>query len=252
MLSPKPSDDIQDLISYLQQVTGQTKIERQGATDAEINKYLRLAREYAPSAKEIPPLLVAYYKEFGRRDPVLEMGGDGMPKIPVLIGIYREALAAGPEVNKEIPPDTIMISSPGLTGGRVLVYSEGDPEAEPQVAQSWAMDLGVTMAASFQNHLYQQAFSRGRFPSGGEYRGLSTTSLAERGPLREFAGQQGFVSLWFSDPFAECMERDDLVCLKMSQKSRDKIYVYLSGPNPATLDSVRDAFLKQFKMDTWQ
>ncbi|WP_020474938.1 hypothetical protein [Zavarzinella formosa] len=251
MLTPKRSDDIQDLISYFQQLKGLDHIEREGASDADIDEFARLAAEYSPSAGPLPELLRSYFREFGRRDPVLEMADDGMPKISLLILTYREIWTAD---YKDVPPGAIRISTDGLTGGRALVYPKGrggKSDAEPQVVRCWGHDLDAPMAVSFQNHLYQQAFCKGRFPSGANYRGLLTKSVEEFDSLRELAERQGFAPLWFSDSFTQCMERDDSTWFVMNHQSTDEIYAYLSGRNSATLDAVRDAFLKQFKMHTW-
>ncbi|WP_238537807.1 hypothetical protein [Zavarzinella formosa] len=192
-------------------------------------------------------MLLGYFKEFGREDPVLQMGGDGISAIPILIDIYKDAKTAE---YKGIPPDTIRISSDGLTGGRVLVYPDTHG-TEAMVSQCWGVDLGIILSENFQNYLYSEAFSKALFSSENDSRLIESKKAGYFDLLTNFASQQGFVPFWFSDSYCQCMRLDNSVWLMIKRAEDDRTNVFLSGKKHDLRDKTKVAFLKQFELKDW-
>lgn len=205
MIASTPSDDIADFLRFMTAAMGPDAVRaRQPADKDDLAKFLALAK------LPLPPLYYSYLEEFGAGDGPLKMADDANPRVKPLIEFYEQQDPADPDV----PERGVVIGALGMSGERALLYPPNPPSpapahsAEPIVVISWWGSVSHTHAQSFRNHLYRQAFVRGRTPAGVH------CSLYRNDPaLLPLARQQleamGFMAYWFSDAHQACMERDD-------------------------------------------
>jgi hypothetical protein len=246
MISTIPSDEIHDFLVFLSQTVGPEALrERAGASPGDIQGFVELAR------RPLPPLYLGYLREFGQQDRVLKMADDANPQVTALIQLYEEQ-AGRPD--PEIPPDCVIIGVQGLSGGRALFYAAeaaagGSPPArleEPSVVVTWWEDVGHTYARTFRNHLYRQAFVRGRFRDGA----LASLYRPDEDLFphaRQLAATLGFQAYWFSDDYQDCRERDDGAVLYLV-RSPNRTTLYVRAGEEHIRDQLKATLLQQLDL----
>ena len=218
MIPTQRSDDISDLILFLDKILGyDSKHERRGAHPNDVQKLVGLI------TYKLPDIYIGYLYNFGLQDSVLKMAGDAETTLNELIEFYEQQALCG---NQDIPHNGVVIATEGLSGGRALIYSESK-DVEPIVVVNWSQDIGEICAQSFRNHLYHQAFIRGRLRA--EFRQVAYgTDQSFFARIGSFALQVGFQSYWFSDDCQLCLERDDDVVINV-RRTKDMIIAYIQA-----------------------
>jgi hypothetical protein len=238
MIRTTRSDDIQDFLAFFVQMVGvEAATERAGAPLRDIERLARLAR------RPLPPLYLGYLTEYGRQDRVLGMADDGDARVAARGEFYAEQLDAD---DSEIPPNGVVISTPGLSGGRALLYQDGDA-SEPVVVENWWGEVGNTLASSFRNLLYSRAFLRGRFPLTVAHTVLERIAVHDLSPARNVATSLGFEPYWFADENQACMERIDGAALHLF-RLEDRIALYLTAREGTVVARLKAALMQQLRL----
>lgn len=223
MISTNPSDDIRDFVSFLKETVGSDVLrDCAGASPRDIDDLVALCR------MPLPPLYLAYLREFGQNDGILKMADDADPRVTRLIEFYREQ---GGKSESDVPANGVVIGVYGLSGDRALLYPEqsrnvprADSSGEPRVVVSWWGEVGHTIAATFRNHLYRQAFVRGRFRDGSLF-SLYRNDEYVLPEAEVLAAELGFQRYWFSDDYQACLTRPDKAALYIVRNpSRTTLY----------------------------
>lgn len=207
MIPTHPSDDIEHFLRFQAAAMGPQAVQERSAGDP-----LDIAKFKALAQLPLPPLYEAYLREFGAGDGPLKMADDANPRVKAVIELYEEQDPADPDV----PERGVVIGCFGMSGERSLLYPPEPsghhtgpvPAGEPVVIVSWWGSVGHTCAQSFRNHLYRQAFLRGR-TAVGAHASLYRDDPASVPQARNLLESLGFVAYWFSDEYQVCMERDD-------------------------------------------
>ncbi len=216
---------------------GRTRV---GATESDVRAYEALV------GNRLPPLYVGYLLQFGQRDDDLQMADDTDSRLGTLVKFHRE------QARSEVSPGAVMIDVNGLSANRALMYDldEGtQPQGranEPAVAASESGEVLYRYAHSFTNHLYRQAFVRGRFRSGSQF-SLRRSDEGLLPTLREGVEALGFEAHRFSDDLQVCMERgtDGYVYI-VRTPGRTSVYGCF-GPTAAR-DEVKQTLLQRYAL----
>ncbi len=243
IVASAPSEDMGDFLSFFAAMVGaEAARERAPAPAASVERLAALA------GRALPPLYVAYLREFGGADRVLRMADDGDPRVASLIEFYEEQ--AGEE-EPEIPASAVVIATQGLSGGRALLYADdaepGGAPAEPSVVENWWGDVGDTFAQSFRTYLYSQAYVRGRFPQDRVFPILYRNGDAPLAAAVGVAEELGFRPYWFSDVLRVCMDRDDGAALQLVRKER-RVIAYLRSDDDARGAELKSALLRRLDL----
>lgn len=247
MLSTKPTDHIEDFIEFMQHAAvphgGQ---DRAGASLDDI-------RQFADAAQRpLPALYLGYLREFGGADGALKMGGDTDPRVKSLLDFYSEPRGSA---DGAIAPNTVVIGVYGISGNRALLYPEprgendgpttGEEEGPSVVVCEYGA-VDYTCARTFRNHLYRQAFIRGRFRKGKLF-SLRRNEEPLLPVAREALKSQGFRGYWFSDDFQVCMEREDGEALYV-ERTPGRTSLYGCFPSQRTRDELKARLLQQLQL----
>ena len=244
MIATKPSDDIQDFLQFLSDTMGsQTSADRAGAPQADIDAFAELVKQ------PLPALYVGYLKEFGQRDRTLMMTDDTDARLSTLISFYEEQ--AGAE-ESDIPTDAVMIGVNGLSGERALKYSNllnSSPiNSEPTVVVSEFGKLQYVYADSFRNHLYRQAFVRGRFRVGALF-SLRRNEELLLPVARQAFEDVGFKSYWFSDAYQVCLERYDSSAAVYIARIPGRTSIFGCFEDRTTRDELKAKFMQNLALE---
>lgn len=227
MVPTKPSDRIDDFIAFWKQLAGEEVADaRVGASDDDIKRFESLCRH------PLPPLYIAYLREFGRDDGGLMLTADADSRIEELNRFYVEQSQRNYQA---VADNTVFIGIETLSGGRALHYGE---DVEPRVVTTWDNTIGVTQAGSFRSFLYSQAFIQAHFPWGDLAHGslyVDGRHLTEM--LSGMAASMGFLPYWFCDGYHLCLERDDQYLVVSEDENGTGIYV--SGRHSRIKDELK-------------
>lgn len=239
MIKSRPSDQIADFIDFYETICGKAAIdERIGSSDEEINKFVGVCGHV------LPPLYIAYLREFGKHDGILRLGDNGEFQLNRLIQFYEKQLE---KKRQWVPKNTVLFSLEGLSGGRGFYYGNQDFLKEPNVVTTWNNEVGATRAASFRNYLYHQAFLRGRFPRGTIAVALHSNSKELTSRLTDYAGNFGFMPYWFCDEYQACMEGDGQLLL--INQAEDGTDLFVNSPfSQAKEEQTKKVFMDQFNL----
>jgi hypothetical protein len=238
MISTSPSDEIADFLDFLERMVGSDAVHgRVGAALDDVSLFITLV------GVTLPPLYLGYLKEFGENDGILELTEDSDPKLKSLIDFYLKVYGRFPS---RLPERAVLIGVGGLGGERCLLYSETGEREEPRVVVNWEDNTYGTLAQTFRNYLYHQAFIRGLVRRG------YTLSMYRDGTDAKPEVQQlmldlGFQSYWFSDDWQGCLERDDggaVVCVFIEMETQ-RTTVFGGFRNQRTCNWVEEQLAQQ-------
>lgn len=201
------SDDLADFLDYLASTVGDRTARARSAPEAG-----ELAELLDAMQRPLPALYAAYLRYFGEGDGALKMADDADARVSKLLALYREQ-DAGETV---VPAHGVIIGAWGVSGERALLYPHDSHDdalgmraaTEPAVVISWWGKVDHVCARSFRNHIYRQAFVRGRLRDGVRCN-MWRDDPAFYGEVCGHLMTLGFAPTWFSDDRQCCMERDD-------------------------------------------
>ncbi len=208
MIATQPSDDVNDFLGFMEHAMGPPTVQdRAGAAPDQIRQFVELV------GLPLPRLYSGYLREFGESDGALRMADDTDVKVRTLLQFYAEQQVDPVEL---IPPNAVMIGVNGLSGERALLYPEAaagrhaaaSDIGEPTVVVCAYGEVDYTYAQTFRNHLYRQAFVRGRLRDGARL-SLRRNDEELLPKARQLIEGLGFQAYWFSDNYQVCLERQN-------------------------------------------